>query len=77
MQKRRSHHDKAVARAGKLARRIAGRKGSGGGHNTLAAGKMPMSNGNEQECCELADLIKSRFVRSVARSDSDGATLVT
>ncbi len=59
------------ADAGKLARRLVGRRGTGGGHSAFAGGQIPLKTGADSEARQLAETVVLRFVRAV------GATGVT
>jgi nanoRNase/pAp phosphatase (c-di-AMP/oligoRNAs hydrolase) len=59
------------ANAGLLARRLARRNGSGGGHCMIAGGRIPV-NGNYQE---QAGLLKSKFLKEINKQDVKGEPL--
>jgi len=62
--------------AGKAARRIAGRKGTAGGHNAFAAGQIPLTKGTRRELTDVVRSITTRFFRSVGVSDKQAVKLV-
>ena len=62
--------------AGKIARRVAGRKGTAGGHNTFAAGQIPLTRGTRQELIDTRRTITARFKRAVAAPELRGKKLV-
>ncbi len=65
-----------AAAAGKVARRLAGRKGTGGGHNAFAAGQIPLDKGSHQEVADLGCAITTRFLRAVGASYQQTGKLV-
>jgi len=53
------------ALAGKAMRRIVGRKGTGGGHCTMAGGQIPLLTNTESERREIEAMIQIRFTDAV------------
>jgi len=64
------------ADAGKVARRIAGRKGSGGGHNMLAAARIPLNKETRKERTELERLSIKRFLQATGAASANPTRLV-
>lgn len=62
--------------AGRVARKIAGRKGSGGGHTALAAGQIPLKKNTDLERRKTGKLIETRFLRILRRVQSESRHLV-
>ncbi len=51
--------------AGKIARRVAGRKGTAGGHNTFAGGQIQLTKGRADDYTAIGGEITARFKRAV------------
>ena len=65
-----------TGKAGDMARRLAGRNGTGGGHAAIAAGQIPLAKNTERERRRLGDLIETRFLRVLARTQAKPERLV-
>lgn len=63
--------------AGSIARRLAGRKGSGGGHGAYAAGRVPLSGEGEKAERRAGKGIAARFRRLVHVSETGSEKLIT
>lgn len=59
-----------------IARRVAGRGGTGGGHGALAGGQMPLVQNDQAEREHVAVQILQRFLRLVGSSDQTGEKLI-
>jgi nanoRNase/pAp phosphatase (c-di-AMP/oligoRNAs hydrolase) len=57
------------AHAGRVAHRIAGRNGSGGGHRTLAAGRVQIAANSPSARRRAEERLVKRFVRAVGADD--------
>jgi len=64
------------ANAGKAARRIVGRKGAGGGHGAMAAGRIPLKGDTASERSRVSRTIVKRFLRAIGTPDAAGKKLV-
>ncbi|MGD9874028.1 MAG: bifunctional oligoribonuclease/PAP phosphatase NrnA [Kiritimatiellia bacterium] len=64
------------AAAGSAARKIAGRKGSGGGHNAFSAGRIPLLKNTEAERRRLGEVIEARFLKAVGKIQSQAVRLI-
>ena len=62
--------------AGVVARGIAGREGSGGGHTALAAGKIPLTSDTEEDRRKKAVQIRDRFLKTLRKKQFEGTSLV-
>ena len=63
-------------RAEQVIRSIVSRVGTGGGHETIAGGQIPLVKGTKVELRRLEGLIRKRFLRSVGTAKSSGRRLV-
>jgi nanoRNase/pAp phosphatase (c-di-AMP/oligoRNAs hydrolase) len=57
------------ADAGKLMRQIVGRYGTGGGHNAMAGGQIPLDNRSAAQQARIMETIERRFFRNTSRGD--------
>ena len=64
------------ANAGVTVRRIVGRKGTGGGHNVLAGGCIPLAGEIESERKRTESMLVRRFLRAVGADERDGHRLI-
>ena len=62
--------------AGRVIRRLIGRRGSGGGHNSFAGGQVPLDGCDEAEIREIKAAIGRRFVAFVKAGRQDPERLV-
>jgi nanoRNase/pAp phosphatase (c-di-AMP/oligoRNAs hydrolase) len=65
-----------TANAGRIARRVVGRRGTGGGHDSLAGGQIPMEKDTESLRRRLESVILQRFLRAVGVNEDSGRRLV-
>jgi nanoRNase/pAp phosphatase (c-di-AMP/oligoRNAs hydrolase) len=64
--------------AGAVAKRLAGRRGSGGGHQMMAGGQISLvSPGNPGASAAAVEQLKQRFLRFVGARDSQAESLVS
>ena len=64
------------ADAGRVARRIVGRKGCGGGHGAMAAGWIPLKGTTASERNRISRTIVKRFLRAIGTPDATGRKLI-
>jgi nanoRNase/pAp phosphatase (c-di-AMP/oligoRNAs hydrolase) len=62
--------------AGKTAKRVAGRKGTAGGHNTLAGAQIPLTTDTAGERHKVQRLIVTRFLRAIGSSETRSQALL-
>lgn len=66
----------ATKRADELARRIVGRRGSGGGRDASAGGQIPLREGTAAERRRIERAIRRRMLRAVGAADRRGERLI-
>lgn len=66
----------ASNRADKVARRIVGRRGSGGGHNARAGGQIPLRAGTAAERKKTAQAVRKRMLRALGAADRRAEKLI-
>ena len=64
------------ANAGRIARRIVGGSGTGGGHNAFAGGQIPLEMDTQFARRRLEKVILRRFLRAIGASEESGRRLV-
>jgi nanoRNase/pAp phosphatase (c-di-AMP/oligoRNAs hydrolase) len=64
------------ANAGMVARKIVARKGTGGGHDTMAGGQIPLKDDTQSERRRLEKVVLRRFRRILDVSEDPGRSLV-
>lgn len=64
------------ADAGSVAKKVAGRNGTAGGHNAYAGGQIPLPEGTVNEANEVACEISGRFTRAVGAGEKLTTRLV-
>jgi nanoRNase/pAp phosphatase (c-di-AMP/oligoRNAs hydrolase) len=64
------------ADAGKLMRRIVGRRGSGGGHSAMAGGQIPLRDATPGERRKMARTVIGRYLKYQGKSDRATRRLV-
>jgi len=62
--------------AGRLMRRIVGRRGTGGGHNLYAGGQIPRRTGTRAELADIARGIRTRCLRAFDQAGARGEPLL-
>ena len=62
--------------AGRIMRRVVGKKGSGGGHNASAGGQIPLKNDTWIEKTKVESAAVQRFLRAVGEGGHRGQRLV-
>jgi clan AA aspartic protease (TIGR02281 family) len=67
----------ANAQADQIMRRIVGRRGSGGGHDTMGGGQIPLRSSRQSEVQTLERTITQRFLRAIGLEKSRSRRLVT
>ena len=66
----------AAKRADKVARRIVGRTGCGGGHNARAGGQIPLRDRTAAERRRMEAAVRRRMLRAVGAANRRGERLV-
>ena len=64
------------AQAGIVMRRLVARRGTGGGHNAIAGGQIPLKSGSDREVRDLARKLCARLLRAVGESEARVESLV-
>ncbi len=64
------------ANAGRVARKVVGRNGTGGGHYALAGGQIPMKKWTKTEQRRIEDLVRRRFLKAVGGDNFRGRKLI-
>jgi len=62
--------------AGNIVHHMVGRRGTGGGHSSMAGGQIPMKRATPEEVRKLCKTVITRFLRQLGESDADAHTLV-
>lgn len=65
------------ANAGQVMRRIVGRRGSGGGHDTMGGGQIPLRTTRQTDIQALEKTITQRFLKTIGLSTARAHRLVT
>ncbi len=70
---RSEEHDK---KAGDVMHRIVSRKGTGGGHDTMAGGQITIENDTPDKRKKLEDLVSKRFLKGIGANEQTRVKLV-
>jgi nanoRNase/pAp phosphatase (c-di-AMP/oligoRNAs hydrolase) len=62
--------------AGKLMRRVVGRRGTAGGHNASAGGQIPLNEDGVRQRKKLEASVVRRFLRLTGEAESNGEALI-
>lgn len=63
--------------AGRIAKRLAGRKGTGGGHQMMAGGQIPLDNPDDEDACrKTVETLHRRFLRFLNADRDEAEALV-
>ena len=62
--------------AGALVHRIVGRRGTGGGHSTMAGGQIPLKQTTTSEIRKTSKIVIERFLRYLGETEGDSLKLV-
>lgn len=62
--------------AGAVARRVVGRKGTGGGHNTMAGGQIQLLHDTQSERRRMEDAVIRKFLRILGVNEDEGRGLI-
>ena len=64
------------ADAGKVMRRIVGSRGTGGGHQKVAGGQIPLQTGGDGEIAEVGRWVRKRFLKAVKQQSAECKPLI-
>ena len=66
----------ATRRADVIMRRIVARRGTGGGHDTIAGGQIPLKKGTKTELAKVEKAIRRKLLKSLAIEDHHPQSLI-
>jgi len=63
-------------RADKVMRGVVARRGTGGGHDTIAGGQIPLRKGTKAEVSKIEKIVRQKFLRIVGVENHLGERLI-